>query len=57
MQGLPLAHGWVIDDHVVYAALLFGLGAAGAGRTLGVATHLEQFEFVKNNRVLRLLLG
>ena len=57
MQGLPLAHGWVIDDHVVYAALLFGLGAAGAGRILGVDAYLEQFEFVTNNRVLRLLLG
>ena len=27
---LPLANGLVIDDHVVYALLLFGLGAFGA---------------------------
>jgi len=33
--GLPIAHGWVVDDHMVYAALLFGLGAIGAGRILG----------------------
>jgi thiosulfate dehydrogenase [quinone] large subunit len=57
MQGLPVAHGWVVDDHLVYAALLFGLGAAGAGRILGVDAYLERFEFVENNRVLRLLLG
>jgi len=57
MQGLPVAHGWVVDDHLVYAALLFGLGAAGTGRILGVDAYLERFEFVENNRVLRLLLG
>ncbi|WP_255151702.1 DoxX family membrane protein [Halorarius halobius] len=57
MQGLPVAHGWVVDDHLVYAALLFGLGAVGAGRILGVDAYLEQTEFVKNNRVLRLILG
>jgi thiosulfate dehydrogenase [quinone] large subunit len=56
-QGLPIAHGWVIDDHMVYAALLFGLGAAGAGRILGVDAYLEKMEFVENNRVLRLILG
>jgi thiosulfate dehydrogenase [quinone] large subunit len=56
-QGLPIAHGWVVDDHMVYAALLFGLGAVGAGRILGVDAYLEQLEFVKNNRVLRLILG
>ncbi|MFB6170042.1 MAG: DoxX family membrane protein [Haloarculaceae archaeon] len=56
-QGLPVAHGWVIDDHVVYAALLFGLGAIGAGRLLGVDAHLERFEVVRTNRWLRLLLG
>ena len=57
MQGLPLAHGWVIDDHVVYAALLFGLGAAGAGRILGVDAWLEDTEFVRQNRWAEYLLG
>ena len=28
---LPLEHGWVFDDHLVYASLVFGLGAALAG--------------------------
>lgn len=57
MQGLPVAHGWVVDDHLVYAALLFGLGAAGAGRILGVDAYLEQLDVVRDNRLLRLLLG
>jgi thiosulfate dehydrogenase [quinone] large subunit len=56
MQGHPVAHGRVIDDHVAYAALPFGLGAVGAGRILGVDASLERFEFVENSRVLRLLL-
>ena len=55
--GLPLAHGWVVDDHVVYAALLFGLGAIGAGRLLGVDAYLEDLDVVRENRWLRYLLG
>ena len=57
LQGLPLAHGWVIDDHVVYAMLLFGLGAVGAGRILGLDTIIERTDLVENNRWLRYLLG
>ena len=56
-QGLPVAHGWVVDDHLVYAALLFGLGAIGAGRILGLDAYIERFSFVENNRWLRLFLG
>lgn len=56
-QGLPIAHGWVIDDHLVYAALLFGLGAIGAGRILGVDAYLEKTNFVQNNRWLTYILG
>ena len=55
--GLPLEHGWVVDDHLVYAALLFGLGAIGAGRILGLDAYIEDMEFVQKNRWLRLLLG
>jgi len=57
LAGLPLAHGWVIDDHIVYAALLFGLGAIGAGRVLGLDARIEQMGFVQNNPWLRYLLG
>jgi thiosulfate dehydrogenase [quinone] large subunit len=57
LAGLPLAHGWVVDDHLVYAALLFGLGAIGAGRILGVDAVLEKLAFVEQNRWVRYLLG
>jgi thiosulfate dehydrogenase [quinone] large subunit len=56
-QGLPVAHGWVVDDHIVYAVLLFGLGAFGAGRILGIDSYLEDTSFVQNNPWLRLFLG
>lgn len=54
---LPLEHGWVIDDHIVYAALLFGLGAIGAGRVFGVDAALEKTSFVQKNAWLKYLLG
>jgi thiosulfate dehydrogenase [quinone] large subunit len=57
LAGLPLAHGWVVDDHLIYAFLLFGLGAFGAGRILGVDAWLEGTSIVENNRWLRLFLG
>ncbi len=57
LQGLPLAHGWVVDDHIVYILLLFGLGALGAGRILGLDKALEDTAFVKRNRWLTYLLG
>ena len=57
LAGLPLAHGYVIDDHIVYAMLLFGLGAAGAGRILGIDSRLEATGFVERNPWLRYLLG
>jgi thiosulfate dehydrogenase [quinone] large subunit len=57
LAGLPVAHGWVIDDHVVYAMLLFGLGAAGAGRILGLDSHIESLAFVERNPWLKYLLG
>jgi thiosulfate dehydrogenase [quinone] large subunit len=56
-QGLPLEHGWLIDDHIVYALLLFGLGAFGAGRILGIDTIIEGSGFVKRNPWLRYILG
>jgi thiosulfate dehydrogenase [quinone] large subunit len=57
LQGLPVAHGWVVDDHIVYAALLFGLGAFGAGRILGLDSYLEDTNVVRDNPWLRYLLG
>ena len=54
---LPLEHGWVVDDHIVYAVLLFGLGAFGAGRILGIDAILERTAVVRENKWLSYLLG
>lgn len=57
LAGLPLEHGWVIDDHLVYVVLLFGLGAFGAGRILGVDGWLEAQDVVRRNPWLEWVLG
>ncbi|PSQ15421.1 hypothetical protein BRD00_14085 [Halobacteriales archaeon QS_8_69_26] len=54
---LPLEHAIIIDDHVVYALILFGLGAFGAGRIFGLDQYVEDTGFVRNNEWLKLLLG
>jgi thiosulfate dehydrogenase (quinone) large subunit len=56
-QFLPLEHGWVVDDHIVYAFLLFALGAIGAGRVFGADNILEKSEFVQKNSWLKVFLG
>lgn len=55
--GFAMEHGWFFDDHLVYAVLLFGLGALGAGRVLGVDAYLENSGFVARNPWLKYLLG
>jgi thiosulfate dehydrogenase [quinone] large subunit len=57
MAGLPIQHGYVVTETLVYAVLLFGLGAWGAGRLLGVDSYLEQNEFVENNEWLKYFLA
>lgn len=57
MAGFPVAHGYFVDSSFVYMLLLFGLGAWGAGRILGVDRALEETELVKNTPWLRYLLG
>lgn len=57
LAGLPVAHGFVVSYHVVYGLILFGLGAFGAGRILGLDARLEAHPIVENNGWLRLFLG
>ena len=57
LEGLPVAHGYVIDSSFVYALVLFGLGAWGAGRILGIDAWLEETTIVQQNRWLMYLLG
>jgi thiosulfate dehydrogenase [quinone] large subunit len=52
---LPLENGLVIDDHVVYA-LLFGLGAFGAGRIAGLDAYIEEIDLVERYPKLQYLL-
>ena len=56
-QFLPLEHGWVVDDHLLYAFLLFGLGAFGAGRIVGVDGYIEKMKVIKENPKLAYLFG
>jgi thiosulfate dehydrogenase [quinone] large subunit len=57
VASFPLDHAILIDDHVVYALLLFGLGAFGAGRILGLDQYVEVTAFVQNRPWLRYFLG
>ena len=57
MAGLPVQHGYLIDSSFVYALVLFGLGAWGAGRILGVDAYLEELDVVQDNPWLKYLLG
>ncbi len=55
--GFPVAHGYFVDSSFVYLLLLFGLGAWGAGRILGLDGILEESEIVRNNPWLRFFMG
>lgn len=57
LAGLPVEHGWVVNSDIVYILLLFGIGAWGAGRVLGIDAMLEETAIVRNNPWLRYLLG
>lgn len=57
LQGLPFEHGYVVDYTLVYAFLLFGLGAVGAGRILGLDARIERWPVVERNPWLKYFLG
>lgn len=57
LAGLPVEHGFVVNSTLVYAFILFGLGAVGAGRILGLDSRLEATGLVQNNPWLKYLLG
>lgn len=52
-----LEHGWVVDEHVIYMLLFFGLGAFGAGRILGIDRWIEQQPWFKRHQWLAWLMG
>jgi thiosulfate dehydrogenase [quinone] large subunit len=57
MAGLPVEHGFIVNSNLVYAAILFGLGALGAGRLIGLDEYLEESSLVEKNSWLKYLLG
>lgn len=57
LAGFPVDHGYFVDSSFVYLLLLFGLGAWGAGRILGIDRVLERMPIVEANPWLRFLLG
>ena len=54
---LPLEHGFVVNEHVVYIMLLFGVSSFGAGQVLGVDGWLRKTSFVVKRPWLMYLLG
>lgn len=57
LAGFPVDHGYFVTSELVYLLLLFGLGAWGAGRIVGVDATLEESPIVENNPWLRYILG
>lgn len=53
LQGLPVAHGWVVDSHIVYTILIIAAAEFGAGRILGVDKKIEETDFVANHNWLK----
>lgn len=50
-------HNPVLDEHIFYIGAFAVLGALGAGRVLGADWFIERTELVRQNPVLRWLLG
>lgn len=57
LAGLPVENGYIVSYTLVYAFLLFGLGAVGAGRILGLDNVIEETDLVRHNPWLKYLLG
>jgi thiosulfate dehydrogenase [quinone] large subunit len=50
---LPIVNNPFLDDHLVYALVLVGLAAAGAGRTWGLGRRWESLPVVRRYPVLK----
>lgn len=57
LEGLPVEHGFVVNSELVYVFILFGLGAVGAGRILGLDAQIEEWPVVEQNPWLTYFLG
>lgn len=57
LAGLPVEHGYFVENSFAYALVLFGFGVWGAGRILEIDARLERTEFVEQHRRLKYSLG
>ena len=55
-SSLPLENGFLIDEHIVYIAVLIGLSALHAGSIVGLDRVLKSTRLVKNNVWLQYLI-
>lgn len=56
-SGLALEHGFVINEHIIYIAILWGLSTFGAGQIFGVDGWLRKQGVVKKHPWLNHFLG
>lgn len=54
---LPLDDAFLVDHHLVYAFVLFGLTAFGSGRIVGLDAYFEAHRLVRDRPWLRYFLG
>lgn len=50
--GVPSISNPIIDDHIVYAAVLIGLALVGAGKVLGLGKYWASMKLVQSQRYL-----
>lgn len=55
-SSLPLEHGILIDEHIVYITVLVGLSALHAGNIVGLDSILKSTRLVKNNAWVQYLM-
>ena len=54
---LPIENAFLVDHHLVYAFVLFGLATFGSGRIVGLDAYFEAHRLVRDRPWLRYLLG
>lgn len=53
----PNAHAFIVDEHIIYSAVLVFLGLVGAGRYFGLGYWFSSLPIFSNRRSVRKILG